>query len=69
MNNEWALKDGRVIELLTPEQLKELPNGVELIDIFGGKFIKGKDEIDGDTRFGYLAYGILNSNKAPKEGM
>lgn len=47
------------IHLVTPEELEELPDGTELIDIFGRSVIKGHETtIDGDTRFGHLAYGL-----------
>jgi len=44
--------------LLTPDELKKMPEGLELEDIFGRKYIVGKHDIDDDTRFGYIAYGI-----------
>lgn len=50
---------GRQIKLLTPEELKELPKGTVLHDIFGEKFVYGQDHIDDDTRGGHLAFGIL----------
>lgn len=34
------------------------PDGVELTSICGDKVVTGRDHIDMDTRFGYLAYGI-----------
>jgi len=35
-----------------------LPDGVDLYSIFGGQYIKGKDDIDKDIRFGCMAYGF-----------
>jgi len=45
--------------LFTPEEFHKLPDGIELVSINGNKAIKGKDYIDQDTRFGYLAYGVM----------
>lgn len=46
--------------LLTPKEFQELPDGVilESIRLYRHTVIKGKDPIDQDTRFGYLAYGL-----------
>ena len=44
--------------LLTPSELAELPDGIQLTSIHDGCYIKGVDYIDGDTRGGYLAYGV-----------
>jgi len=44
--------------LLTPEEFEQLPAGVDMVSINGEKATKGKDYIDLDTRFVYLAYGI-----------
>lgn len=57
----WKLKDGRQIKLIHESQLRDVPDGTELFDIFGEPVIKGKDDIDLDTRGGYLAYGTLVS--------
>ena len=54
----WKLDDGSVIQLVTPAELKDLPNGTVLLDIFGEKVTLGVDVIDDDTRGGYLAYGL-----------
>jgi hypothetical protein len=53
------LQAGAIIHLLTPEDFKELWDGAIVYNIFGKKCVKGTDEIDLDTRFGRLAYGIL----------
>lgn len=50
--------EGRWISLLTPEQLERMPEGTRLVTINGQERIVGKDNIDNDIRFGYLAYGI-----------
>ena len=44
--------------LFTPAEFEQLPNGIELFTINGGVAIKGKHEIDMDTRFGHIAYGV-----------
>lgn len=51
--------------VITPEELEQLPDGIELECIDGTKVIKGKDRIDDDTRWGYLAYGIRHPEKHP----
>lgn len=55
----WKLESGEIINLIHIDNYKDIPNGTELYDIFGKKYIKGKDYIDNDTRGGYLAFGIL----------
>lgn len=59
--NLWKLADGRAIRLLTPAELKTAPNGTELWTVNGEKAVVGTDYIDLDTRFGYLAYGLLET--------
>jgi hypothetical protein len=54
----WELDDGRLIELLTPEQFAALPDGVSVWSIFGEQLRKGIDDVDQDTRAGRLAFGI-----------
>lgn len=44
--------------LFTPEEYDQLPDGIELSCIDDTTSIKGKDVIDQDTRFGYLAFGV-----------
>jgi hypothetical protein len=48
------------LALFTPEEYEQLPDGTELYSIGGKKLIKGKDYIDQDTRFGYLAVGVVD---------
>lgn len=57
--NAWKLDDGRTVYLLTLEQFALLSDGTRLICIDGTEVVKGTDDIDDDTRFGYLAYGTL----------
>ena len=49
--------DEKTLWLVTPEEFERLPNGFVLTCIYGETAIKGKDEIDDDTRFGHIAYG------------
>lgn len=46
------------LTLFTPEEFDQLPDGLELTSIMGDKKVKGKDEIDMDTRFGHTAWGV-----------
>jgi len=46
--------------LLTLEEYNQLPDGVELTSIGNNRLIKGRDVIDTDQRWGYLAYGIVD---------
>lgn len=62
MSYNWTLDDGRRLKLLTPEELKSVPDGTVLVDVMGAWVVKGRDHIDGDTRYGYLAYGTVISN-------
>lgn len=59
----WELSDGRIIELITPTELSELQNGTEVVSISGETKVVGVDYIDDDTRFGFLAYGILRDDQ------
>lgn len=44
--------------LFTPEEFEQLPDGIELTSINDTIKIKGKDEIDLDTRGGHIAWGV-----------
>lgn len=46
--------------LFTPEEYTQLPDGFELTCIDGTKARKNVDKIDGDTRFGYIAFGVVD---------
>lgn len=46
--------------LFTKEEYEQLPDGIELTSINNTTSVKGKDYIDMDTRFGYLAYGVTD---------
>jgi len=52
--------------LFTTEEFNKLPDGIELISITGEKAIKGKDYIDMDSRYGYIAYGVENPLHHPE---
>jgi hypothetical protein len=60
MSSPWTLDDGTTIYLLTPKEFAELPDGALLVDVMGESAVKGKDRIDDDTRFGYMAYGVAD---------
>lgn len=51
------------VDLITPEHLVELPDGTVLYNIFGKPHTKGVDEIDDDTRGGFIAFGFLCKDK------
>jgi hypothetical protein len=44
--------------LFTKEEFEKLPDGIELTSIMNDKAIKGKDEINLDTRSGHIAWGV-----------
>jgi hypothetical protein len=46
--------------LLTPSEYAMLPTGFVLTCINGMECTKGVDYIDNDTRFGHLAYGVID---------
>ena len=47
------------LSLVTPAELKTLPTGTVLYDIFGVHHVVGEDDIDEDTRGGFTAFGVL----------
>jgi len=51
--------------LLTTDEFNEIPDGTVLTCIDGTTATKGVDEIDMDTRLGYLAYGIVDPANHP----
>lgn len=51
--------------LLTVDEYTHLPDGTELTCIDGEVAVKGRDDIDLDTRFGYIAYGIVDPFSHP----
>ena len=44
--------------LFTPEELSRIPEGTVLTCIDTENYVKGKDHLDDDTRFGHTAYGV-----------
>lgn len=51
---------------LTQNEFDKLPVGTKLVDILGNEIEIGKNEIDLDTRDGFLSFGFLEQNK-PKD--
>jgi hypothetical protein len=63
----WVLSRGEkdvILWQLTPEEFKNAPDGTVLWDITGLRHIKGKNYIDQDTRYGYIAFGVLDNPAA-----
>lgn len=60
-DNKWTSATDDPLWLLTPEELKNIPEGFVLTSIHGEKKTVGIDDIPNDTRFGMLAYGVLDS--------
>lgn len=54
----WKLDDGTYIDLVQPAQFRHFPDGTLFTSIDGEVRIKGRDSIDGDTRAGYMAWGV-----------
>ncbi len=57
----WSSRHDDPLWLLTPAEFGWLPDGTTLICIDGHRVVKGVDSIDQDTRGGYLAFGLLES--------
>lgn len=51
--------------LLRPDELPLVPAGTVLTSIMGRTATVGVDPVDGDTRGGLLAYGLLESQLPP----
>lgn len=51
--------NGEGLLLIPLHFYEKIPDGTELTCIDGKKAVKGKDYIDGDTRGGAIAFGIL----------
>lgn len=55
-----------VLKLLTPAQFEKVPDGTELVSIFGERKIKGKDECHPDElRGGFMSVGFIEDSKVP----
>lgn len=62
----WILKDGRKIELLTPEELKSLPGDTKIISISGQtRFVAACGQLppNDDTRQGFTAWAVFPKTK------
>lgn len=59
----------RWIYLLTPEELRLVPDGMVLVSIGGREIIKGRDMVPTDTRGGHLAYGLVSRSLANRLGI
>jgi hypothetical protein len=61
LKNSWDGDDakGEVLWLITPAEFEKLPDGAKLKCINGDYAIKGVHDIDDDTRFGLMAYGLV----------
>ena len=55
--------------LFTPEEYVQLPSGFELTCIDGTTSKKDVDEVDGDTRFGHLAFGVKDPWNHPHKNL
>lgn len=64
--NRWSDRQSDPLWLLTPAELAEMPDGTELVCINGSRNVVGTDDIDDDTRGGYIAYGLLESQLTPE---
>ena len=60
LQNAWDDTEDK-LWLLTPEEFNTVPDGEVLTSINGRKVTVGQDKIDQDTRFGYIAFGFLES--------
>ena len=54
----WSEKTN--LYLFTPEEYEQLPYGFELTCINGTTKKKDVDRVDGDTRFGHIAFGVTD---------
>jgi hypothetical protein len=55
------LKPGEIHYLFPEEWYDHIPNGFEIVDIFGTKEKFTKGETDDDIRFGCLSFGFVRS--------
>jgi hypothetical protein len=63
----WEDNGSGRLYLFTEAEFNKLPDGIVLESIMGDKVIKGKDYIDLDQRFGYLAYGVRDPWNHPEK--
>lgn len=64
--NKWSDRQDDPLWLLTPAELEQMPEGTVLVCISGERKVVGVDYIDGDTRGGYIAHGLLGSQLSPE---
>lgn len=63
----WDEESG--LYLFTPEEFTKLPDGIKLTSISKKTFTKGIDYIDQDTRFGHLAFGVIDPWNHPERDL
>ncbi len=56
----WHDEGENSLWLLTPDECKKLPIGIELESTNGHRKMTGYHEIGQDVRYGHLAWGIRN---------
>ncbi len=57
----WDDEEHDPLRLLTIDEYERVPDGAMLVSINGKAKVKGKDDIDFDTRFGFIAWGFRDS--------
>lgn len=55
--------------LFSIDEYEQIPNGLELESIDGEKVVKGRDNIDLDTRFNHIAYGVRDIENHPQRNL
>lgn len=65
----WDSNKTNPLYLFTKEEFDSLPDGFSLECIDGTIKVKGKDPIDKDTRFGYIAYGVRDLLNHPEKNL
>lgn len=63
--HKWNSENGG-LWLFTVDEYNKLPDGIELECIDGDILTKGIDNIDLDTRFGHIAFGVRNPLHHPE---
>jgi hypothetical protein len=64
--NRWSdQQQDDPLWLLTPAEFDLLPDGTVLVGIGGQTKVKGAEYIDQDTRYGFIAWGLLDSQLPP----
>ena len=61
---------GNDLYLFSLDEFYQLPDGFELVECFSGKrAVKGIDDINLDTRFNHIAYGVRNIETHPERNL